>query len=66
MTAPLPDLSNSSLIDLFRTEAETQNQVLSEGLLALERDRADAKQLEALMRAAHSQQLLWDRHAGRA
>jgi two-component system sensor histidine kinase and response regulator WspE len=54
MTAPLPDLSNASLIDLFRTEAETQNQVLSEGLLALERDRADAKQLEALMRAAHS------------
>lgn len=54
MTAPLPDLSNASLIDLFRTEAETQNQILSEGLLALERDRADAKQLEALMRAAHS------------
>jgi two-component system sensor histidine kinase and response regulator WspE len=54
MTAPISDLANASLVDLFRTEAETQNQILSKGLLALERDSADAKQLEELMRAAHS------------
>ncbi len=54
MTAPPREITDPSLIELFRTEAETQEQVLSQGLLALERDRADAKQLEALMRAAHS------------
>ncbi|HEX4083962.1 MAG TPA: hybrid sensor histidine kinase/response regulator [Chthoniobacteraceae bacterium] len=48
------EISDTTLIDLFRTEAETQNQVLSKGLLALERDRTSAKELEALMRAAHS------------
>ena len=54
MIAPSTGFSDASLIDLFRTEAETQGQLLSEGLLALDRDRTDAKQLEALMRAAHS------------
>jgi two-component system sensor histidine kinase and response regulator WspE len=54
MIPPAPEIADASLIDLFRTEAETQNQVLSKGLLALERDRTDAKQLEELMRAAHS------------
>jgi two-component system sensor histidine kinase and response regulator WspE len=48
------DLSAFALIDLFRTEAESQTALLSEGLLALERgDRAPAT-LESLMRAAHS------------
>ena len=42
------------MLDLFRMEAESQTQVLTAGLLALERDPAAADQLEACMRAAHS------------
>ena len=42
------------MLDLFRMEAESQSQVLTAGLLALERDPAAADQLEACMRAAHS------------
>ncbi|MDB5459120.1 MAG: response regulator [Caulobacteraceae bacterium] len=48
------DLSLCSMHDLFRTEAESQTQVLTDGLLALERDPGSAAQLEACMRAAHS------------
>ena len=48
------DLSQHSMLDLFRLEAESQVQVLTSGLLALERDHAAADQLEACMRAAHS------------
>ena len=48
------DLKNVSMIDLFRMEAEGQAQVLTTGLLALERDPRSADQLEACMRAAHS------------
>ena len=48
------DLSQFSLMDLFRQEAESQNAILTGGLLALERDPTAAAQLEALMRAAHS------------
>ena len=48
------DLSNFSMFDLFRTEVETQVQVLTAGLLALERDPAAANELEAAMRASHS------------
>lgn len=40
--------------DLFRLETENQVAVLTSGLLALERDASDPKQLEELMRAAHS------------
>jgi two-component system sensor histidine kinase and response regulator WspE len=43
-----------SLLDLFRAELETHVPVLSEGLLALEKDPAQTHRLEALMRAAHS------------
>ena len=49
-----PDLSQFSMLDLFRVEAETQALVLTSGLLALERDPTLADQLEACMRAAHS------------
>jgi len=42
------------MLDLFRTEVENQSQVLTAGLLALERDATAAPQLEACMRAAHS------------
>ena len=42
------DLSQFSMLDLFRVEAETQAQVLTSGLLALERDHTLADQLEAV------------------
>lgn len=48
------DLSQWSMHDLFRAETESQTQVLTDGLLALERDPRCADQLEACMRAAHS------------
>ena len=48
------DLSQMSMQELFRVEAENQTQVLTTGLLALERDPKAADQLEACMRAAHS------------
>ena len=50
----LEDLSQHSLLDLFRLEAENQVAILSAGLLALERQPRDAEHLEACMRAAHS------------
>lgn len=49
-----PDLSQMSMLELFRQEAETQTQVLSAGLLQLERNPTATDQLEACMRAAHS------------
>ncbi|MFC4277640.1 hybrid sensor histidine kinase/response regulator [Achromobacter aloeverae] len=51
---PGDDIRDASLLDLFLLEARTQVQVLSSGLLALERDATAADQLEACMRAAHS------------
>src|SRR5262249_35818607 len=42
------------LLDLFRAELETHLPSLSEGLLALEKEPAQPKRLEALMRASHS------------
>jgi two-component system sensor histidine kinase and response regulator WspE len=49
-----PDLSQFSMLDLFRSELESQSVSLTQGLLALERDPVAADQLEACMRAAHS------------
>ncbi|WP_339531642.1 hybrid sensor histidine kinase/response regulator [Pseudomonas mucidolens] len=50
-----PDqMRDASLLELFSLEADTQTQVLSAGLLALERNPTQADQLEACMRAAHS------------
>jgi len=48
------DLSGFSMQELFRVETENQAAVLTEGLLALERDPQAAEPLEALMRSAHS------------
>ncbi|MEW6365906.1 MAG: hybrid sensor histidine kinase/response regulator [Acidobacteriota bacterium] len=48
------DLSGFSMMDLFRTEAEAQTAILTEGLLALEREPSATERLEPLMRAAHS------------
>jgi two-component system, chemotaxis family, sensor histidine kinase and response regulator WspE len=42
------------MTELFRLEAESQTQLLSESLLALERTPTAADHLEACMRAAHS------------
>jgi two-component system, chemotaxis family, sensor histidine kinase and response regulator WspE len=48
------DLSNLSMVELFRVEAENQTAALTGGLLELERAPAGPEQLESLMRAAHS------------
>ncbi|MHC8304458.1 response regulator [Pseudomonas sp. PB3P13] len=47
-------MRDASLFELFSLEAEAQTQVLSAGLLALERDPTQATHLESCMRAAHS------------
>lgn len=49
-----PDLSGFSLFELFRSEAETQSALLTQGLLALDRDAGNLAAIEPLMRAAHS------------
>ncbi|MCX6878491.1 MAG: response regulator [Verrucomicrobia bacterium] len=48
------DLSSFSLAALFQTECESQCRVLSDNLLALEKNSHDPAILESLMRAAHS------------
>ncbi|WP_420475897.1 hybrid sensor histidine kinase/response regulator [Noviherbaspirillum sp. ST9] len=48
------DYSGFSLLELFRSEAESQVQVLTEGLLALDRNAQDLAAIDPLMRAAHS------------
>ena len=45
---------DSTMLELFRQEAQAQTQVMDTGLLILEREPADPGQLEACMRAAHS------------
>jgi len=47
------DLSQFSMLDLFRMEADSQTQILTDGLLAFER-RHDPGAVESMMRAAHS------------
>lgn len=63
-TAPTPtlvpdtdnpaSLLNTSMLEMFRLEVEAQTQILNEGLLALESNPSSVKELEAMMRAAHS------------
>ncbi|AGA28990.1 Hpt domain-containing protein [Singulisphaera acidiphila] len=48
------DLSGFSMMELFRTEAESQTAILSEGLLAVETSDGSSAIFEPLMRAAHS------------
>lgn len=50
---PAEDLSDLSMLDLFRLEAENQAEMLETGLVELERDQS-AGRVEPLMRAAHS------------
>jgi two-component system, chemotaxis family, sensor histidine kinase and response regulator WspE len=55
MSAKDPDdLSDFTMVELFRLEVENQSVVLMENLLALEQNPTDASRLGALMRAAHS------------
>ncbi|MCT7989703.1 hybrid sensor histidine kinase/response regulator [Laspinema olomoucense] len=48
------DLSHLSMLDLFGMEVETQAALLNENLLGLENHTQSGKELEALMRGAHS------------
>jgi two-component system sensor histidine kinase and response regulator WspE len=48
------DLSNLSMLELFRIEVEQQANVLTEGLLTLEQEDYSEERLSAMMRAAHS------------
>src|SRR5512136_935408 len=43
-----------SMLELFRVETENQTSILTGGLLELENDPSASRQLEMLMRAAHS------------
>ena len=47
-------MSNFSMMDLFRMEADTQVEVLNENILGLENNPNSPAELESLMRAAHS------------
>jgi two-component system sensor histidine kinase and response regulator WspE len=48
------DLSDLSMLELFRSEVETQSAILTESLLALEKNEDATHHLKELMRAAHS------------
>jgi diguanylate cyclase (GGDEF)-like protein len=48
------DYRDFSMLELFKLEAETQTQVLTDALLVLEHDATSAAPLEACMRASHS------------
>ncbi|KQW94053.1 oxidoreductase [Massilia sp. Root418] len=48
------DLSQFSMQELFRMEADAQTVILTDGLLAMERHGGDANAVEPMMRAAHS------------
>ncbi|MDB6023803.1 MAG: chemotaxis protein CheA [Verrucomicrobiales bacterium] len=54
MSNPGDNLSEFSMIELFRLEVETQKVLLNNGLVNLERDPTNQAELEILMRAAHS------------
>jgi len=47
-------MSNFSMMDLFRMEADTQVAILNENILVLENNPSSPAELESLMRAAHS------------
>src|SRR5215469_15699425 len=43
-----------SMLELFQAEMDTHIPVLNEGLLALEKGQAGSREIEGMMRAAHS------------
>ncbi|MBT4838845.1 MAG: response regulator [Methylococcales bacterium] len=47
-------ITDMSMLQLFRVEAESQTAVLYDGILKLEENPEDSEALESLMRAAHS------------
>lgn len=49
-----PDLSDLSMLELFKLEVENQVNTLNEGLLKLESNLQDIDQIDTLMRSAHS------------
>src|ERR1700730_6584067 len=50
----LKNISDLSMLDLFRMEVETQSAILTQGVLGLEQDADAGPRLRELMRAAHS------------
>ncbi len=52
--APSSMVADPAMLDLFRIEAQNYVAALNDGLVALEQDPDAVKQLEPLMRAAHS------------
>lgn len=49
-----PESCDPAMLELFRAEMDAHVPVLSQGLLVLEKGQAGEKDLEAMMRAAHS------------
>jgi len=47
------DLSQFSMLDLFRMEADGQARTLTDGLLTIEGGGGSAATVESMMRAAH-------------
>ncbi|HEX4797124.1 MAG TPA: Hpt domain-containing protein, partial [Humisphaera sp.] len=43
-----------AMLELFQAEMDTHIPVLNEGLLALEKNQAGGREIEGMMRAAHS------------
>ena len=54
MSSSVGGVGDLSMFDLFRLEVEAQVAVLSDELLSLDESPSSDKQLETLMRAAHS------------
>ncbi len=54
MSASASSEPDQTMLELFRAEVDMHLPVLSSGLLAMEKGRADRKEIEAMMRAAHS------------
>jgi len=50
----MTDIAGGALLELFREEVRGNARILNEGLVALERNPDDLRQIEPLMRAAHS------------
>src|SRR5689334_16464186 len=54
MSTPETSRIDPAMLELFQAEMDTHIPVLDQGLLALEKNQAGAREIEAMMRAAHS------------
>jgi two-component system sensor histidine kinase and response regulator WspE len=54
MSTPETSQIDPAMLELFQAEMDTHIPVLDQGLLALEKNQAGAREIEAMMRAAHS------------